>query len=184
MLSPFSLHDALPIYQGLMPVGAMIASLQYAMQILFAVFMVTAMFVMLPRASASAARINEVLAIAPEIVDPPHPKPRPEEHTSELQSLRHLVCRLLLERFRHLHALPFFPTRRSSDLSGPDAGRRDDRVAAVRDADPLRGVHGDRDVRDAAARFGVGGANQRSPRHRAGDRRSAAPQAETGRAHV
>jgi ATP-binding cassette subfamily B protein len=43
---------------GAMQVGAMIASLQYAMQILFAVFMVTAMFVMLPRASASAARIN------------------------------------------------------------------------------------------------------------------------------
>jgi ATP-binding cassette, subfamily B, multidrug efflux pump len=55
---------------GVMQVGAMIASLQYAMQILFAVFMVTAMFVMLPRASASAARINEVLDVAPEIVDP------------------------------------------------------------------------------------------------------------------
>src|SRR5439155_17765998 len=36
----------------------------------FAVFMVTAMFVMLPRASASAARINDVLDVAPEIVDP------------------------------------------------------------------------------------------------------------------
>src|SRR5258707_1485715 len=58
------------IDQGTMQVGAMIASLQYAMQILFAVFMVTAMFVMLPRASASAERINEVLEIAPEIVDP------------------------------------------------------------------------------------------------------------------
>ncbi|HMF93470.1 MAG TPA: ABC transporter permease, partial [Vicinamibacterales bacterium] len=46
---------------GTMQVGAMIASLQYAMQILFAVFMVTAMFVMLPRASAAAARINDVL---------------------------------------------------------------------------------------------------------------------------
>jgi ATP-binding cassette, subfamily B, multidrug efflux pump len=55
---------------GTMQVGAMIASLQYAMQILFAVFMVTAMFVMLPRASASAARINQVLDEAPEIVDP------------------------------------------------------------------------------------------------------------------
>lgn len=62
------------IDQGLMQVGAMIASLQYAMQILFAVFMVTAMFVMLPRASASAARINEVLDVAPEIVDPAKPK--------------------------------------------------------------------------------------------------------------
>jgi len=58
------------IDQGLMQVGAMIASLQYAMQILFAVFMVTAMFVMLPRASASAARLNEVLDLEPEIVDP------------------------------------------------------------------------------------------------------------------
>ena len=43
--------------------------------------MVTAMFVMLPRASASAKRINEVLDVAPEIVDPaapaaPQPPPR------------------------------------------------------------------------------------------------------------
>jgi ATP-binding cassette subfamily B protein/subfamily B ATP-binding cassette protein MsbA len=43
------------------------------MQILFAVFMVTAMFVMLPRASAAAARINEVLEVPPEIVDPAKP---------------------------------------------------------------------------------------------------------------
>jgi len=55
---------------GTMQMGAMIASLQYAMQILFAVFMVTAMFVMLPRAAASATRINEVLDVAPEITDP------------------------------------------------------------------------------------------------------------------
>jgi ATP-binding cassette subfamily B protein len=61
------------IDEGTMQVGAMIASLQYAMQILFAVFLVTAMFVMLPRASASAARINEVLDVAPEIVDPAMP---------------------------------------------------------------------------------------------------------------
>jgi ATP-binding cassette subfamily B protein len=62
---------------GQMQVGAMIASLQYAMQILFAVFMVTAMFVMLPRAAASAARINEVLDVSPEIVDPAGPAERP-----------------------------------------------------------------------------------------------------------
>src|SRR5215831_11442501 len=63
------------IDEGTMQVGAMIASLQYAMQILFAVFMVTAMFVMLPRASASAARIDEVLSLSPEIVDPARPVP-------------------------------------------------------------------------------------------------------------
>src|ERR1039458_170797 len=42
---------------------------------------------------------------------------RSEEHTSELQSLRHLVCRLLRAADpRDLHS---FPTRRSSDLN-PD----------------------------------------------------------------
>jgi ATP-binding cassette subfamily B protein len=54
---------------GVMQVGAMFSSLQYAMQILFSVFMVTAMFVMLPRASASAARIHEVLDLEPELAD-------------------------------------------------------------------------------------------------------------------
>lgn len=62
---------------GLMQVGTMFSSLQYAMQILFAVFMVTAMFVMLPRASASAARIREVLDLEPEIADPVAGRPRP-----------------------------------------------------------------------------------------------------------
>jgi len=62
---------------GVMQVGAMIASMQYAMQIMFAVFMVTAMFVMLPRAAASAARINEVLEVVPEIVDPAGPAEPP-----------------------------------------------------------------------------------------------------------
>jgi ATP-binding cassette subfamily B protein len=55
---------------GQMHVGAMMASLQYAIQILFAVFMVTAMFVTLPRAAASADRINAVLAVTPEVNDP------------------------------------------------------------------------------------------------------------------
>src|SRR5205807_2611022 len=40
-----------------------------AMQILFALLMVSMMFIMLPRAAASADRINEVLAIEPEIKD-------------------------------------------------------------------------------------------------------------------
>jgi ATP-binding cassette subfamily B protein len=65
---------------GVMPVGTMIASLQYAMQILFAVFMVTAMFVMLPRASAAAKRINEVLDLEPEILDPGHVVPPARMH--------------------------------------------------------------------------------------------------------
>jgi ATP-binding cassette, subfamily B, multidrug efflux pump len=56
---------------GTMELGAVMASLQYAMQIMFAVFMVTAMFIMLPRAAAAAKRINEVLDVAPDVCDPP-----------------------------------------------------------------------------------------------------------------
>src|SRR5439155_718902 len=41
---------------------------------------------------------------------------RSEEHTSELQSRGHLVCRLLLEKSHYHRALHSFPTRRSSDL--------------------------------------------------------------------
>ncbi|GCE06512.1 ABC transporter ATP-binding protein [Dictyobacter aurantiacus] len=57
------------INNGDMQVGSLIAFLQYAMQIMFSLLMVSMMFVMLPRASASATRINEVLDIEPEIVD-------------------------------------------------------------------------------------------------------------------
>src|SRR5690349_19783209 len=41
---------------------------------------------------------------------------RSEEHTSELQSRRDLVCRLLLESSHHHQHPHSFPTRRSSDL--------------------------------------------------------------------
>src|SRR5690349_2554004 len=50
---------------------------------------------------------------------------RSEEHTSELQSRRDLVCRLLLERNAALRDQRSFPTRRSSDLFIGDVGRPD-----------------------------------------------------------
>lgn len=53
-----------------MQIGDMMAFLQYAMQIMFSIIMVTVMFVMVPRAEASAVRINEVLDTEAEIVDP------------------------------------------------------------------------------------------------------------------
>jgi ATP-binding cassette, subfamily B, multidrug efflux pump len=61
------------IDHGDMQVGALIAFLQYAMQILFAMLMLSMMFIMLPRAAASATRINEVLEMEPEINDPKAP---------------------------------------------------------------------------------------------------------------
>ncbi|MGA2141738.1 MAG: ABC transporter ATP-binding protein [Brevinematales bacterium] len=54
---------------GTSNVGNMMAFLQYAMQILFSLVMAAMMFIMVPRAQASAERINEVLSIVPEIKD-------------------------------------------------------------------------------------------------------------------
>ena len=62
------------ISQNDMNIGALMAFTQYAMQIMFAVLMVTMMFIMIPRAQAAAERVNEVLAITPEINDPENPK--------------------------------------------------------------------------------------------------------------
>ncbi|MFM1651060.1 ABC transporter ATP-binding protein [Brevibacillus sp. B_LB10_24] len=57
------------IDNGHMQVGALMAFIQYAMQILFSLLMVTMIFVMIPRAAASAVRINEVLEMDPDIKD-------------------------------------------------------------------------------------------------------------------
>jgi ATP-binding cassette subfamily B multidrug efflux pump len=61
------------ISNGHMQVGDMMAFIQYAMQIMFSFIMLSMMFVMIPRASVSAVRINEVLDTAADIVDPAKP---------------------------------------------------------------------------------------------------------------
>lgn len=65
----------LRIEAEMMQVGDLMAFLQYAMQIMFSLVMVSMMFVMIPRASASAVRINEVLDMAPVIKDTDAPAP-------------------------------------------------------------------------------------------------------------
>ncbi len=55
-------------------VGDMMAFMQYAMQVVFSFLMLSMMFIILPRASVSAGRVAEVLAIEPTIVDPKEPK--------------------------------------------------------------------------------------------------------------
>lgn len=57
-----------------MKVGDLMAFLQYAMMIMFSLIMLSVMFVMIPRAQASAVRINEVLNMMPEIHDPKQPR--------------------------------------------------------------------------------------------------------------
>jgi len=63
----------LRISRGQMQIGDMMAFTQYAMQIMFSVLMVAVMFVMIPRAQASAIRVNEVLDMPPEVTDPKQP---------------------------------------------------------------------------------------------------------------
>lgn len=62
------------IDSGVMPIGNLTAFLAYIMQILMSVMMSAMMFVMIPRASASGERIQEVLAVEPTIADPKEPK--------------------------------------------------------------------------------------------------------------
>jgi ATP-binding cassette subfamily B protein len=62
------------IDDGHMQVGDLMAFIQYVTQIMFSLIMVSMMFVMIPRASASAVRINEVLELVPDITDPAQPK--------------------------------------------------------------------------------------------------------------
>jgi len=74
----------LRIDAGQMQVGSLIAFLSYFMQILMAVLMATLILVMLPRASACAERITEVLSTTPSITSPDSPR-RPEHRRGLVQ---------------------------------------------------------------------------------------------------
>lgn len=63
---------------GDLRVGALMAFIQYISMIMFSLVMVSFLFIMIPRAQVSADRINEVLDLQPEIVDPK------EEHAQTL----------------------------------------------------------------------------------------------------
>ncbi len=62
------------INAGQLQLGNLMAFIQYVMQIMFAVMMVSMMLFMIPRAQASAVRIQEVLDLEPEFRDPESPK--------------------------------------------------------------------------------------------------------------
>ena len=66
---------AVQMNQGSFEVGNLMAFIQYVMQIMFAVLMVSMMLFQVPRAQASAARIQEVLELEPGIADPVQPLP-------------------------------------------------------------------------------------------------------------
>ena len=57
--------------EGIMQVGDMMAFLQYTMQIVMSFLMISIISILLPRASVSANRINEILETDPQIKDKP-----------------------------------------------------------------------------------------------------------------
>ena len=56
-----------------MSIGNLTAFMMYMIQVLFSVMMAIAMVILVPRAEASAARIQEVVTTVPSIADPPDP---------------------------------------------------------------------------------------------------------------
>jgi ATP-binding cassette subfamily B protein len=61
------------IDSGQMPVGNLIAFLAYILQIFFAIMLATFMVIFVPRAAASATRLEEVIQTEPSIGDPANP---------------------------------------------------------------------------------------------------------------
>jgi ATP-binding cassette subfamily B multidrug efflux pump len=61
------------ISSGSLDIGNMIAFMQYAMQVIMAFLMISIVFIMVPRASVSAERVNEVIETEPVIKDPENP---------------------------------------------------------------------------------------------------------------
>jgi ATP-binding cassette subfamily B protein len=61
-----------------MPIGNLTAFLAYILQILLSVLMAVMMVILVPRAEASAERIEEVVRLQPSISDPAHPAVPPQ----------------------------------------------------------------------------------------------------------
>ena len=76
------------IDSGQMPVGNLIAFLAYILQIMFAVMMAVMMAIFIPRAAASATRLEEVLNTQPSIAEPANPvEPSEVTGTAEFRNV-------------------------------------------------------------------------------------------------
>jgi len=73
------------IAESAMQVGDMMAFIQYAMQIVMSFLMMSMMFIFLPRAAVSGARIADVLETDIEIQDPDEPKSFPSPFRGEIE---------------------------------------------------------------------------------------------------
>src|SRR5205814_8819973 len=86
-----SLHDALPIYASHVATGTITALIATALIYL-------THWPLQPLDLTTASAFAGLLVAAGGAAVKFYKSRRSEEHTSELQSLRHLVCRLLLEK--------------------------------------------------------------------------------------
>jgi ABC-type multidrug transport system, ATPase and permease components len=84
------------IDNGDLMIGDMMAFIQYAMQIFMSITMITMLFVMLPRAFASAERIRKVFSLRADMEDPVNPI-SPNEKKQGLVTFRNVT-------FRYHHA--------------------------------------------------------------------------------
>ena len=78
---------SIQVGHGRMEIGNLTAFLTYVIQILFSVLMATMMFLMIPRAAASAERIQEVLDTEPTVLDPEMPATAPRLGTLEFRDV-------------------------------------------------------------------------------------------------
>ncbi len=76
---------AYAVDNGTMQVGNVMAFIQYAMQIIMAFLMITAISIMLPRANVAAGRIDEVLKTEVSIEDPKAPVSPAEDVRGEIE---------------------------------------------------------------------------------------------------
>lgn len=70
---------------GELNIGNMMAFMQYAMQVISSFLMLTIIFILIPRASVSVQRVEEVLKSEPEIKDPRNPRPFPKDIKGKIE---------------------------------------------------------------------------------------------------
>src|SRR5205814_2626781 len=87
-----------------------------------------------PRKSCTVTRATTATPPSKDREQGRGPQHRSEEHTSELQSLRHLVCRLLLEKKKHAEGVISYACQRVAEE------RADDAVAMGRTPEFLKAV--------------------------------------------
>lgn len=77
---------------GNLDIGNMIAFMQYAMQVIMSFLMISMVFIMLPRATVSASRVNDVIETEPLIKDPAEPVNAESLHGGEIEFKNVTFC--------------------------------------------------------------------------------------------